>query len=127
MLTLPTLLRDSSLAALGMGACALVGVAAGAWSPGAAFGVLIGATASLINVGTLGWAVASLGTPAFGGRLAVQQLAMGAAVVALLLARVPALGFTLGFMCFFPAVVLHAVLGLRAGYAGRPAAALEVR
>ncbi|MEN9786436.1 MAG: hypothetical protein RLZZ299_1700 [Pseudomonadota bacterium] len=127
MLTLPTLLRDSSLAALGMGACALVGVAGGAWSPAAALAVAIGAAASLINLGTLGWAVASLGTPAFGGRLAMQQLAMGAAVVALLVVGVPALGFTLGFMCFFPAVVLHAVLGLRAGHAGRPAAALEVR
>ncbi len=127
MLTLPTLLRDSSLAALGVCACAFVGVAAGAWSPGSALAVAVGATSSLVNIGTLGWAVGALGTPAFGGRLALQQLAMLTAVVVLLVARVPALGFTVGFMCFFPAVVLHAMLGLRAGHAGVSAAALEVR
>lgn len=113
MLTLPTLLRDTALAALVMSAGAFAGAAGGVWSPGAAVAVAVGAVVSCVNVQTLRWAVAGLEHGDFQRRLLLQQTGLMTAVVVLLVARVPALGFTLGFLCFFPVVTGHALAGLR--------------
>ncbi len=113
MLTLPTLLRDTALAALAMSVVAFAGAAGGVGSYGAAMGVTIGALVSCLNLQTLRWAVAGLEHGDLRRRLFLQQAGLMMAVVVLLVARVPALGFTLGFLCFFPVVTGHALAGLR--------------
>jgi hypothetical protein len=113
MLTLPTLLRDTVMAALVMCGVVFVGASQGSWSYGAAVAVVIGAAVTCINLQTLRWAVAGLGEGGFHQRLLLQQSAFFAVVVGCLVARVPAVGFSIGFMCFFPVVALHAFVGLK--------------
>jgi hypothetical protein len=113
MLTLPTLLRDTALASLVVCALAFAGAVQGAWSNGSAVAVGIGAMVTCINLQTLRWAVAGMEKGDFYRRLLVQQSVFFSAVIACLLVRVPAVGFSIGFMCFFPVVALHAFSGLK--------------
>jgi hypothetical protein len=113
MLTLPTLLRDTSLAALAMSGVALAGAAEGAWSRGSAVAVVVGTLVTCLNLWTLGWAVSGMEHGDFQRRLLFQQVGLLLAVVTFLVARLPALGFTIGFMCFFPCVAARAFVGLR--------------
>lgn len=112
MLTLPILLRDTVLAALVMMVVASAGAVGGVWSPGAAVAVAVGAVVTSLNLQTLRWAVAGMECGEFRRRLLLQQAGLLLAVVVLLVARVPALGFTIGFLCFFPVVTGHAFAGL---------------
>ena len=113
MLTLPILLRDTVLAALVMAAVAFAGAAGGVWGAGAAVAVTVGALVTVLNLQTLRWAVSGMECGDFRRRLLLQQGGLFMAVVVFLVARVPALGFTIGFLCFFPVVTGHALAGLR--------------
>jgi hypothetical protein len=128
MLNLPTLLRDSAVCAALLVLCApLSGPLFGL--PGVGSGTMlalaVGAMTSLLNMQTLGWVVSALEPGVhpreFSRRLLVQQGGALAAIVGLLVARVPPVAFVIGFLCFFPPVALRAFLGLRARPVQEPA------
>ncbi len=121
MFNLPTLLRDSTLSAAAL--VVIVPVVAQVMGIpgiglGTMLGVAVGAVTSLLNISTLGWAVAALapGMPRseFSRRLLLQQFGAMGVIVALLVARTPPVPFVVGFLCFFPPVTVRAFAGLRA-------------
>jgi hypothetical protein len=119
MITPATLLRDTAL-----GGLVLAVGAVGAGS-GAACGVAVGALVSIGSVAALSWACQAVGTPAFGARLLLQKT-MITALVLLVVGSVPAVPFVVGFLAFFPSMVLRAAAGAVDALRGRGALAFSL-
>lgn len=119
MITPATLLRETAL-----GGLVLAGFAV-AIDEGAAVGVCVGAVLSVASVLGLIWATRALGTPAFAGRLLLQQGVLFGAVISLV-GVVPPVALLVGFLAFFPSMVLRAAWGAAQALRGTGALSMEL-